>query len=119
MFKLEIDTGNAAFHDEYGDSNAKEELEELEEELTDLKERYSGVDSASWEYKEYCDMYDDIQEKIEDVKERIDECEAMDRCCEAEEISRILREVIDKLEYGCTAGTILDINGNKVGEWSR
>ena len=65
MFKLEINTGGAAFHDEYNDD------------------------------------------------------EAMDKCYEAEEISRILREIIDKLEYGCTSGTILDINGNKVGKWSR
>lgn len=64
MFKLTIDTGNAAFHDEYGD-------------------------------------------------------EAMDKYCEAEEISRILRVVIDRLEYGCVSGTVLDINGNKVGEWVR
>lgn len=44
---------------------------------------------------------------------------AYDKYCEAEEISRILKEVIDKLEYGCESGTVLDINGNKVGEWVR
>ena len=44
---------------------------------------------------------------------------AYDKYCEAEEISRILKEVIDKLEYGCESGVLIDINGNKVGEWSR
>ena len=65
MFKLTIDTGNAAFHDDYDDD------------------------------------------------------EAIDKYYEAEEISRLLREVIDKLEYGCESGDLRDINGNKVGEWSR
>lgn len=65
MFKLTINTGNTAFHDEYNDDKA------------------------------------------------------YDKYCEAEEISRILKEVIDKLEYGCESGVLIDINGNKVGEWSR
>lgn len=52
---------------------AEEELSDLNEEVADLKEQYADVDSASWEYKEFCDMHDDLQEKIADVKERIDE----------------------------------------------
>ncbi len=52
---------------------AEEELSDLNEEVADLEEQYAGVDSASWEYKEFCDMHDDLQEKIADVKERIDE----------------------------------------------
>lgn len=44
---------------------------------------------------------------------------AYDKCCEAEEISRILRKVIYKLECGYESGVLMDINGNKVGEWSR
>jgi len=44
---------------------------------------------------------------------------AYNKYYEAEEISRILKEVIDKLEYGCESGVLMDINGNKVGEWSR
>ena len=34
------------------------------------------------------------------------------------EISRILREIANKLESGCDGGPIRDVNGNKVGEWS-
>ena len=38
---------------------------------------------------------------------------------EALELKRILKEICEKLEYGETSGTIMDINGNKVGKWSR
>ena len=38
---------------------------------------------------------------------------------EALELKRILKEICEKLEYGETSGSILDINGNKVGKWSR
>lgn len=38
---------------------------------------------------------------------------------EALELKRILKKICEKLEYGETSGTIMDINGNKVGQWSR
>lgn len=34
------------------------------------------------------------------------------------ELRRNLKEVINKLELGYTSGNIIDINGNKAGEWS-
>ena len=34
------------------------------------------------------------------------------------EIARILRRAADSLEAGYESGTCMDINGNKVGEWS-
>ena len=40
-----------------------------------------------------------------------------DRTSEAMEIRRILNRVIEKLELGYTDGSLMDINGNKVGEW--
>lgn len=33
------------------------------------------------------------------------------------ETIRILREICGKIEIGCTEGSIIDINGNKVGYW--
>ena len=33
------------------------------------------------------------------------------------ETIRILREICEKIEMGCTEGSIIDINGNKIGEW--
>ena len=42
-----------------------------------------------------------------------------DEHSEAQEISRILKHVIGKLEDGCTYGTMYDVNGNKVGRWQR
>lgn len=36
----------------------------------------------------------------------------------AYELRRNLSEIIEKLEYGCQTGYIMDINGNKVGDWS-
>ena len=36
----------------------------------------------------------------------------------AYELRRNLKEIMEKLEYGCQSGYIMDINGNKVGEWS-
>ena len=33
------------------------------------------------------------------------------------EIKRILKEIAEKVEYGHTSGSIMDINGNHVGEW--
>jgi len=35
-----------------------------------------------------------------------------------EERIRILKEIINNLEYGCHRGVITDINGNRIGEWS-
>lgn len=36
-----------------------------------------------------------------------------------EEIIRILKDVIEKLEYGYSRGSCIDINGNKVGKWKK
>ena len=33
------------------------------------------------------------------------------------EAARLLREVADKLENGWDRGVLMDINGNKVGDW--
>ena len=35
------------------------------------------------------------------------------------ELARILREIAEKIENGVTSGACWDINGNKVGYWSR
>ena len=35
------------------------------------------------------------------------------------ECKRLLEDICRKLEDGVTSGTIIDINGNKVGQWSR
>lgn len=45
-----------------------------------------------------------------------DENDELDRS--AYELRRNLKEIIKKLEYGCQSGYIMDINRNKVGEWS-
>jgi len=42
-----------------------------------------------------------------------------DEYYEAAEINRLLRIVGVDLRNGCTSGTLLDVNGNKVGSWSR
>ena len=43
-----------------------------------------------------------------------------DKVCEGLEIARLLREIADVVEVGIgTSGSIVDINGNKVGSWSR
>jgi len=34
------------------------------------------------------------------------------------EVVRILKDIERKIEFGHDSGIILDINGNKVGEWS-
>ena len=34
------------------------------------------------------------------------------------EVVRILREIITNIQYGYDDGPIIDINGNKIGEWS-
>jgi hypothetical protein len=35
-----------------------------------------------------------------------------------DEISRILKKIEEKIMLGYDHGSILDINGNKIGEWS-
>ena len=35
----------------------------------------------------------------------------------AYELRRNLKEIMEKLEYSYQSGYIMDINGNKVGEW--
>lgn len=35
----------------------------------------------------------------------------------ASECIRILKNIIIKLEDGCTDGSCMDINGNKIGTW--
>ena len=63
MFKLEIETDNAAFCDPY-----------------------TGSEDEFWE---------------------------------GIEINRLLEKVQIKIEEGYTSGTIIDINGNRDGKWSR
>lgn len=38
---------------------------------------------------------------------------------ECAEIIRILRNIQDELVHGVTSGSIIDLNGNKVGNWKR
>ena len=33
------------------------------------------------------------------------------------EVRRILEKISEEIEYGKTSGSIMDINGNRVGEW--
>lgn len=42
-----------------------------------------------------------------------------DEWCEAREIARIIDKVRDDLLAGLAHGIMMDMNGNKVGEWSR
>lgn len=42
-----------------------------------------------------------------------------DEVAEAAEIRRILEKVSCELENGAPSGSVMDVNGNKVGEWSR
>ena len=42
-----------------------------------------------------------------------------DEYYEAAEIDRLLRIVGADLRNGCTSGTLMDVNGNKVGSWRR
>ena len=41
-----------------------------------------------------------------------------DKLFERLECVRILKRIIQELEDGDTYGPIMDINGNKIGEWS-
>ena len=40
-----------------------------------------------------------------------------DEVYEVNECRRILKKIIEKLDYGYREGSCIDINGNKVGEW--
>ena len=42
-----------------------------------------------------------------------------DAWCEGLELKRIFKKIMDDIEHGMTSGVIMDINGNKVGSWSR
>lgn len=42
-----------------------------------------------------------------------------DRAYEEIEISRIMRKVAAELREGKTSGSVMDLNGNKVGCWTR
>ena len=35
-----------------------------------------------------------------------------------EEVSRILKKIASLVESGISYGSVMDINGNKIGEWS-
>lgn len=39
--------------------------------------------------------------------------------CEAMELKRIIAGVVEDLDHNQTHGSLFDINGNKVGQWSR
>ena len=41
-----------------------------------------------------------------------------DDLCKEAEVIRILENIIDKIRCNDTRGPIMDINGNKIGEWS-
>jgi hypothetical protein len=43
---------------------------------------------------------------------------AFDECSYYEEINRILKVIAEDVRMGCDCGSIMDINGNKIGEWS-
>ena len=38
--------------------------------------------------------------------------------CEEVEIRRILEKIVDQIEQGWEKNIIMDINGNRIGEWS-
>lgn len=38
--------------------------------------------------------------------------------CEAAECRRILKNICEQLDAGYRDGVIMDVNGNRVGEWS-
>lgn len=42
-----------------------------------------------------------------------------DEFTECAEITRILRRIQEELAHGATSGSIIDLNGNKVGSWKR
>lgn len=38
--------------------------------------------------------------------------------CTREQVIRILQKIIRDIDYDYNNGSIMDINGNKIGEWS-
>lgn len=51
-------------------------------------------------------------------RDEIDE-PVLNEICRDREVVRILQNIIDDIEnLGCDCGSIMDINGNKIGEWS-
>jgi hypothetical protein len=42
-----------------------------------------------------------------------------DSYSEAYELTRILKGICEAIDNGATHGNCIDINGNKVGQWSR
>ena len=40
-----------------------------------------------------------------------------DRIATFEEIKFLLKKIVERLEVGHTEGSVIDTNGNKVGEW--
>ncbi len=47
-----------------------------------------------------------------------DGVESFDIVYRDREVIRILEDIIIDIEVGCDCGSIRDINGNKIGEWS-
>lgn len=47
-----------------------------------------------------------------------DGVEAFDIVYRDREVVRILSNIIEDVKIGCDCGSIRDINGNKIGEWS-
>ena len=45
-------------------------------------------------------------------------CEGYDDIVAATEIERILKRIANEVIIGKRYGSIMDINGNKIGEWS-
>ena len=43
--------------------------------------------------------------------------EATNKFHTRDEAVRILKGIVTKMEYGADHGTIIDINGNKIGSW--
>lgn len=41
-----------------------------------------------------------------------------DMYCRNEEVKRVLKNICNQMDNGKTSGSCIDINGNKVGEWS-
>lgn len=42
-----------------------------------------------------------------------------DEFTECAEIARILGKIQEKLAHGAASGSVMDLNGNKVGTWER
>ena len=44
--------------------------------------------------------------------------EYVQRVDKLREVNRIMQNVIKEIAYGKTDGSIMDVNGNKIGKWS-